>query len=145
MKLLLKRIGMCVAVLCCIVNQSVAEVVVVVSPKSPLTELSAYHLSDIYLGRTTLLPDRSRVIPLDQAENASLRNAFYMKFTGRAPEQIKAHWSKSIFTGKGVPPKEYPDSNAVKRAIARNPSAMGYIDSSEVDATVKVLQIVVRE
>ena len=36
-------------------------------------------------------------------------------------------------------PKEVADSAAVKAAVAANPKAIGYIDKSAVDATVKVV------
>ena len=48
-------------------------------------------------------------------------------------------WSRLIFTGKATPPKELPDAAAVKKAVATDPKAIGYIDKSEVDSTVKVL------
>ena len=36
-------------------------------------------------------------------------------------------------------PKELPDAAAVKKAVAADPKAVGYIDSAAVDASVKVL------
>lgn len=41
-----------------------------------------------------------------------------------------------IFTGKGHPPAEM-DAAAVKAKVASDPSAIGYIDASEVDASVR--------
>ena len=53
--------------------------------------------------------------------------------------QVKAIWSKILFTGRGVPPKQLLDSAAVKKAVAANPKAVGYIEKSAVDASVKVV------
>ena len=36
-------------------------------------------------------------------------------------------------------PKSYPTDAAVKKAIAADPSAIGYIDKGSVDDSVKVL------
>jgi len=44
-----------------------------------------------------------------------------------------------VFSGKSQPPKELPDASAVKKAVASDPKAVGYIDKSAVDASVKVL------
>jgi hypothetical protein len=44
-----------------------------------------------------------------------------------------------VFTGKGTPPKEVADDAAVKSFVATTPGAVGYIDESKVDASVKVL------
>lgn len=53
--------------------------------------------------------------------------------------QIKIHWSKIIFMGRGTPPTALPDSMAVKRRVAEDPHAIGYIDQSQVDDSVRVL------
>ena len=53
--------------------------------------------------------------------------------------QAKALWSKLVFTGKATMPKEVGDNAGVKAALAANPKAIGYIDKSAVDATVKVV------
>ena len=52
---------------------------------------------------------------------------------------MKAIWSRIVFTGKGQPPTEVPDSSAVKKAVAAQPNVVGYIDKSAVDASVKVV------
>jgi hypothetical protein len=55
---------------------------------------------DAYLGRSNTLK------PIDLPESNALRNAFYKKATDRDAAQIKAVWSRKIFTGQGQPPKE---------------------------------------
>jgi ABC-type phosphate transport system substrate-binding protein len=59
-------------------------------------------------------------------------------YLARDSAQIKAIWARILFTGRGVPPKQLPDSEAVKKAVAANPKAVGYIEKSAVDASVKV-------
>ncbi|MDO9480507.1 MAG: phosphate ABC transporter substrate-binding protein, partial [Hydrogenophaga sp.] len=56
-----------------------------------------------------------------------------------SPAQLKAHWSKIIFTGRGQPPIAVPNSIDVKKYVAANPNSMGYIDSTQLDASVRVL------
>jgi hypothetical protein len=108
-----------------------AEVVVVMGAgASPLTK---DQLADIYLGRNTTLK------PLDLPESNELRDAFYKKATDRDAAQVKAVWSRIIFTGQGQPPKELPDAAAVKKAVAADPKMVGYIDKSDLDATVRVV------
>lgn len=119
-----------------------ADVLVVVSAKSPVAELSNQQVANIFLGKTSRLPSGERVEPVDQKEGAPLRDEFYLKLVDKSPSQIKAHWSKLVFTGRGQPPKEVLGSRAVKRTIATNPAAIGYIDPSEQDASVRVVLIV---
>jgi hypothetical protein len=44
-----------------------------------------------------------------------------------------------VFAAKGKPPKQYKSSAEVKKAVADNPNAIGYIEKSAVDDTVKVI------
>ncbi|HET6787710.1 MAG TPA: hypothetical protein VFH49_07100, partial [Aquabacterium sp.] len=53
--------------------------------------------------------------------------------------QIKATWSRIVFSGKGQAPKELPDAAAVKKAVAADPKAIGYIDKAAVDGSVKAV------
>lgn len=116
-----------------------ADVVAVVSARSTITALSKNEVAAIFLGKTSRFPDGQAVIPIDQAESSPLRDEFYMKFTGKSPAQLRAHWSKVIFTGRGQPPPEVPNSIEMKKRIAANPVAIGYIERALVDGSVKIL------
>ena len=82
----------------------------------------------------------AQVVPIDQAEGSVAREEFYTRFLGKSPAQVKAYWAKIIFTGRGQPPKEVASSIEVKKRVAENPNAIGYIDQSHVDESVRVLQ-----
>jgi len=114
-----------------------ADVVAVVSAKSPLTALTREQISDIFLGRTSRFPDGSPAVAIDQAEGAAVRDEFYLKFAGKPPAQLKAYWSKIIFTGRGQPPHEVSSSAEVKKRVAATITSIGYIEENLVDGTVK--------
>ena len=116
------------------------EVVAVVSSKSPVTSLSAAQVADIFLGKTSRFPDGSQAVPIDQPEDSPERDRFYAQYTGKSPAQVKAHWSKIIFTGRGQPPAQAANGAEVKKMIAQNPSAIGYIDPTLVDDSVRVVK-----
>jgi ABC-type phosphate transport system substrate-binding protein len=120
-------------------GSALAEIVAVVSARNPLTTLSKSQVADIFLGKASRFPDGSPAVPLDQAEGTSAREDFYLEFAGKSPAQLKAHWSKIIFTGRGQPPKEVLNGAEAKKRIAANPNAIGYIEQNQVDDTVKVL------
>jgi ABC-type phosphate transport system substrate-binding protein len=107
-----------------------ADIVVVVSPASTLTK---DQVADVFLGKNT----NNR--PVDMPESSPIRAAFYPKATGKEPAQVKAAWARLVFSGKAQPPKELPDAAAVKKAVVADPKAVGYIEKSAVDASVKVL------
>lgn len=107
-----------------------AEIVVIVNPAA--TEPTREQVADVYLGKSRSFT------PLDQPEASPIRADFYQKATGRDLAQVKSAWTRLVFTGRGQPPKELPDAAAVKRAVAADPKAIGYIHKSALDASVKV-------
>jgi ABC-type phosphate transport system substrate-binding protein len=116
-----------------------ADVVAVVSSKSAVTTLSKNQVLDIFLGKTARFPDGSQAEPIDQSEGTIVRDEFYTKLAGKSAAQMKAYWSKIIFTGRGQPPKALPNSADVKKRLVENPTAIGYIDSNMVDASLRVV------
>jgi hypothetical protein len=113
-----------------VANIHAEEIVVIVNPAA--APISKERIADLYLGRGGGLS------PIDQTVGSSIYVEFYKKATGRDIAQVKAIWSRIVFTGRGLPPKQLPDSAAVKKAVAANPNAVGYIEKSAVDASVKV-------
>lgn len=116
-----------------------ADVVAVVSADSPEATMSTHQVVDIFLGRASRFPDGRPAVPIDQAEGSAARDEFYLTYAGKSPAQLNAHWSRIIFTGRGRPPREAADGAEVKRFVIRNPDAIGYIDRSLVNGSVKVL------
>lgn len=119
---------------------SAADVVAVVSSTSPVIVLSRNEVADLFLGKASRFPGGEQAVPIDQVEGSAARDEFYVKFTGKTAAQMKAHWSKIIFTGRGQPPRELPNGVAVKKEVIQNPRAIGYIDRSLVDGSVRVLR-----
>lgn len=118
-----------------------AELVVIVSAHSPAQGLTSEQVAAIFLGQAGRFPDGAEVVALDQRVGAPERDQFYRQVTGKSPALLKAHWSKMVFTGRGQPPREAPDSASVRRMVAGNPSAIGYIDSSALDASVRPILV----
>jgi ABC-type phosphate transport system substrate-binding protein len=112
---------------------AMAEVVVVVNAKAAESSMTKDQVSQFFLGKS------SAYTPVDQPDSAPIRAEFYKKVTDKEASQVKALWSKLVFTGKATMPKEAGDSAAVKKAVAADPKAIGYIEKSAVDASVKVV------
>ena len=120
---------------------ALADVVPVVSAKSSLDHLSKKDIADIFLGRTARLPNGEQVIAIDQDEGSPARDEFYASFLGKTPAQLKAHWSKIIFTGRGKPPLAVANSVETRKLLATNPHAIAYLDRSQLDSSVKVVRV----
>lgn len=116
-----------------------AEVVVIVSARNPVKVLSGEQASDLFLGKSADFPNGLHAVPIDQSEGSPVRDTFYLKTSGKAPAQMKAHWARMLFTGRGQPPVESGDNAAIKRLVADNPNLVGYIDRSALDPSVRAV------
>lgn len=116
-----------------------ADVVAVVSAKSPIIALDKSQVADLFLGKTSRFPNGIQAVPIDQAEGLAVRDEFYGKVLGKTAGQMKAYWSKIIFTGRGQPPPSVSNDIEMKKHISENPAAIGYIDRSLVDNSVRVI------
>jgi uncharacterized cupredoxin-like copper-binding protein len=107
------------------------EVVVIGNPAAQT--LTKEEVADLFLGKNQGMK------LLDLPNSAPVKAVFYQKVSGHDLSQVKATWARLIFTGKAHAPKEVADAAAVKKAVAADPKALGYIQKSELDPSVKVL------
>jgi ABC-type phosphate transport system substrate-binding protein len=136
------RLGWCVPLglaLSLAFGPAEADVVAVVSANSAVTTLTKTQVTDIFLGKASRFPNGALAVPIDQPEGTVARDEFYAKFTGKSAAQIKAFWSKIIFTGRGQPPKEVANSIEMKKRISESPSVIGYIEERMLDDSLKVV------
>jgi ABC-type phosphate transport system substrate-binding protein len=118
-------------------GQALAETAVIVHPSNG-DSLSAQDISQLFLGKSKAFPSGSAAVPYNLPEGDAARSAFQSEVLGREDSQLKAYWSKQIFTGKGNPPKELSAAE-LKAKVAGDPQAIGYIDAGQVDGSVKAV------
>lgn len=129
----MSKIQTSIAVLlaCLAATSQAADLVVIANPA--VGSLTKDDVADLFLGKNQAFT------PVDQADSSAAFSDFYKKTSGRDVAQVKATWSRIVFSGKGQAPKQVADSAAMKKAVAADPKAVGYIEKSAVDGTVKVL------
>jgi ABC-type phosphate transport system substrate-binding protein len=118
-----------------------ADIVTVVSADNPVGTLTRSEVSNIFLGKTRQFPDGRPALPIDQPEGSPKRTAFYTAISNKQAAELKAYWSKMIFTGRGQPPPIVDNDEAVKARLARQPNAIGYIDDAALDARVNAVAV----
>ena len=119
-------------------NLAQAAIAVVVHPSNQ-TSLTQDDLVRLYTGKLSAFADGAAAIPVNLADSVPLRAEFDQKALGRSSSQVKAYWSKLVFTGKGTPPKEVASDSEVLELVASNPNLIGYVSAGAVAAKVKVL------
>lgn len=114
-----------------------AEVVVIANKAT--ADMTKEQVSDVFMGKASSLPGGAAAAPYDLPESNALREEFYSKLTGKSAAQVKSYWAKMSFTGKGTPPKEGASSADIKKVVASTPGAIGYVEKTAVDGSVKAV------
>ncbi|WP_254304061.1 phosphate ABC transporter substrate-binding protein [Shewanella sp. VB17] len=120
------------------VNLAVAEVAVIVHP-SNASDFDASTIKKIFLGKQKSFSNGKTAIVLSVNNSDPVMTEFNQKVMDKSNSQIKAYWSKIIFTGKGTPPQEMASAGEVISSISSNPDSIGYIDASLATDAVKVV------
>lgn len=115
-----------------------AEIAVIVNPANS-TSLSEEDINGIFLAKMKSFPNGSPAIPINQEQSAAPAKVFNDKVVKKTDQQLKAYWSKLVFTGQGTPPKEVGSDAEVIKLVTDNPNIIGYVDSSAVTGGVKVI------
>lgn len=132
-----KKLIFIVTMLVCV--SASAEVAVIVHPSLGVSTLTESEVSRLFLGKVKDFPGGGQAVPINQDDGSAARDAFNEAICKKNSSQYKAYWSQLVFTGKGTPPKDVGKDAAVKALIAANPNMIGYVNSSVVDASVKVV------
>lgn len=117
-----------------------AEIVIIVNPNNPVETLSERDVKRIFLGRLRQFPSTNHTMDvLDQAADSSIYEQFYTEFIGFGLRKLRRYRAAYLFSGKGRLPTEVSDHSAVKEKVLTNERAIGYIDATLVDDSVKVI------
>ncbi|MFT6529489.1 MAG: ABC-type phosphate transport system substrate-binding protein [Psychrosphaera sp.] len=136
MKLLKTKI--CIAILGLASVAAQAEIAVVVHP-SNASDIDSSALSRIFLGKSKSFSSGDQAVPINQEESNSATDEFNSKVLKKSGSQLKAYWSKLVFTGKGTPPKAVSNDAEVISLVSTNPNLIGYVDAASVTGDVKVI------
>lgn len=115
------------------------DVVVIGNKDNAATDVDKAFVAKAFTGDARSWPGGGAMVLIDQAEDSAARTAFYGKVVGKSAGNVKAMWAQLVFSGKAVPPKVIDGDAEVKKAVAANKNAIGYISAGAVDDSVKVL------
>lgn len=116
-----------------------AAVDVIVHP-SNANAIDAGEIKKIFTGKSKSFADGTKALPLTQADGNPATDEFNQNVLNKSSSQLKAYWSKLVFTGKGTPPKEAANDAEVVSLVASNPNLIGFVTQGAADGSVKVVQ-----
>jgi len=114
-----------------------AAIVVIVNPHRNVT-LRVEDVAHIFLRKQRFWEDGSPIVPLNREAGSTLRETFSRRVLGVTSTALAAYWNEQYFLGT-MPPATLSSSEAVKRYVATDPNAVGYIDANAVDGSVRVV------
>lgn len=132
----MKKSLLCIALCLTGILQANAEIAIIVHPDNAST-FNDDEIKRLFLGKSKSFPSGEKATPLTLADN-TVTDDFNKKVLNKSSSQVKAYWSKLVFTGKGMPPKELSSSDLISE-VSANPEMIGYIDAAQVSDKVKVV------
>ena len=135
----MKILPLCSILILSVTSIAYADIAVVVHRDSPLANVTQEEISKIFLAKTKTFANGQKIKLLDLEEGDETRDQFYKSVANKTPSQVKAYWSRLIFTGKGQPPQVLMDSDEIVETIGEDPNSIGYVDPDSVTDSVKVV------
>lgn len=112
-----------------------AQISMIVS-KATAVKLTKSEIKEIYTGAKLKWPNGNKIQVVDQPDTATGKN-FYALVIGKSFTQTRSQWTKLLLSGQANAPLRLPADKAVKKAVAGNPNAIGYIAAGALDDTVQ--------
>jgi hypothetical protein len=113
------------------------RVAVIVHPERR-AELSLDEVAQIYLRRKRFWDDGTTIVPLNLPSEAPLRARFSRLVLRQTTARLADYWNRQYFDGI-LPPTTLASTEAVRRYVASDANAIGYVPVSEVDGSVRVV------
>jgi len=114
------------------------EIQLVSARSGQITTLSADEAEQLFLGRRTTLSNGTPVKLIDLPAGLA-RDRLYLLLTGKNPIQTRAYWSRQVFTGRALPPREAASLQQARDWLADTPDAIGYLPAGIADNRLQVL------
>jgi hypothetical protein len=115
-----------------------AEVVVIVHPSNN-NSFAKDEVEALFMVKKSSFADGSKASAYYLSADDPVRHQFDEKLLGKSSSQLKAYWSKLVFTGKGTPPPELSNSSEAVAKVAGDVTAIAYVDKTAVNDGVKVV------
>ncbi len=117
-----------------------ADVAVIVNPENS-SVLSDSDISRLFLGKLKHFSSGEKAVAINLKLGSNTRDEFETKVLGKSSSQIKAYWSKKVFSGKGKPPPELVSDKDILSMVASDSNIIAYVDAENIDNSVKVVKI----
>jgi ABC-type phosphate transport system substrate-binding protein len=133
----------CAALILAIVVSAPAQISVIVA-KSTEAKATKTEVKEIFTGAKLKWPNGNKIQVVDQPDT-ELGKKFYDMVIGKSANQVRRQWTKLLLSGQAAAPIKQPADKNVKKIVAGNPNAIGYIATSALDDSVREILRIERE
>jgi len=112
-----------------------AQISVIVGPSSANAPTQE-EVVKMFRGSSTTWSDGTKIQIVDQP-GTPVGEQFYSQVVGQSASAVRKVFIELVLSGQAAKPKTASSDAEVKAAVASTPGAIGYIQSSSMDATVK--------
>jgi ABC-type phosphate transport system substrate-binding protein len=128
-----------VALLCAsaVTERAFAEVAIIVNADNNAA-LDLEAVIRIYLAQVAIFPGGGAAQPVALPDGSRIRGELNLALLKAAPAQVKSQWAQRQMTGGLTPLPTYDNDNAIIKAVAETPNAIGYVDAASVHGNVRV-------
>jgi ABC-type phosphate transport system substrate-binding protein len=116
-----------------------AEEVAIIVNKANNQSIDKDWVAKVYRGEIKTWAGGTPITAYDLPEDNAVRASFSKDFLRRSVANMKALWAQFTFSGKAVPPKQVASDDDVKKAVAGNKNAIGYINAASADDSIRVV------
>lgn len=95
-------------------------------------------VAQIFLKKRRFWPDGTPILPVNRNAGADTRAHFDSEVFGTSISQLGVYWNRAYFNGV-LPPATLASDEAVRRFVADEPRAIGYVRRESVDDSVRVV------
>ena len=142
MKMALTIVYLITLLLVSAVSATSGDIAIIVNKANPTDELSSTDLVKIFAQDKQYWENGKKVYLIMQEAGSLEKKVILKKIYKMGDEELKRFWLAKMFREEIASfPKTLSSNEAVKRFISQVPNAIGFIDASFVDESVKVLRI----
>jgi ABC-type phosphate transport system substrate-binding protein len=133
----------CAALILVMAASAPAQISVIVAKASEVKATKA-EVKEIFTGAKLKWPNGNKIQVIDQPDT-ELGKKFYDLAIGKSANQVRRQWTKLLLSGQAAAPLKQPSDKNVKKIVASNPTAIGYIATSALDDSVREILRIERE
>ena len=118
------------------------EIAVIVNKANAIEDVSSRELAAIFKMKKKFWNDGNPIYLVMQGPGSPEKEAILKAIYKMDEQELKKFWLTEIFQGTVTSfPKVIVSNQSVKAFVQQAPNALGYIDASYIDGSVKVLRV----